>query len=466
MNALKFYFNIILFFLFAVLVISCGAPKQVKSIYKPKPDWVNNRPVNTDYYVGIGMVSKINHRTDYQQIAKKSALDDLVSEIKVTISTNSVLKSVQNNMQFNQQFNTSTKVTALSTIEKFDVVDSWENENEFWIYYRLSKADYEELKRRKMQTQIDRAEDFLQRADQLNMHTDFVQILHMKIQALAMLQNYLNEPISSNYKGNVVNLQDAVFNSIQDQLYEIKYKTSVSELKGVIGKPLPVFNATTFLNDGTFIPNLPLKAGSDGMNSEAYDRIETDKNGMASFTKAKVRGAGSTQFLRVVVDVETIILSDSLTYLLKSILLSMQPPPISIKVAADPLKVFVVSQEQNLSKSIDQIMIEPVVKKELTDNGCVLVSKKNDADYIINISSNTVSLGVLWGNMLSAGCNITLSMSDAKTEIEVYRDGIQNIKGFQTTPENAGLDAIKKGLAEAEKKLIPSFVNAVLSGGN
>jgi len=463
---MKFYFNIALLFFITVLAGSCGSPKPVQSVYKPKPEWVNNRPVNTDFYVGVGTVSKSNHKTDYQQIAKKNAMDDLVSEIKVTVSTNSVLKSVQNNMQFNQQFNSTTKITALNTIEKFDVVDSWENENEFWIYYRLSKADYEEMKRRKMQAQIDRAENFLQRADQLNIHIDFIQMLHMKIQALATLQNYLNEPITSSYKGNAVNLQDAIFNSIQDQLYEIKYKTSVDELKGVIGKPLPVFNTTALLNDGSMIPNLPLKAGSDGANAEAYDHIETDRSGIATFTKAKVRGAGSTQFLRVVVDVETIILSDSLNYLVKSILLSMQPPPVSIKVAADPLKIFVIADEQNLSKPLDQTAVEPVLKKELADNGCVLVAKRNDADYVIRINSNTVSLGVLWGIMLSSEFSVTLSLEDAKTGIKVYNDGIQNIKGFQTTPENAGLDATKKGIAEANRKLIPTFVNAVLSGGN
>ena len=72
----------------------------------------------------------------------------------------------------------------------------------------------------------------------------------------------------------------------------------------------------------------------------------------------------------------------------------------------------------------------------------------------------------MWKNMLGATVEITFSLTDTKTNIAVYKDGIQNIKGFQTTPENAGLDAYKKGVSEINKKLLPSLMNALFSGGN
>ena len=144
----------------------------------------------------------------------------------------------------------------------------------------------------------------------------------------------------------------------------------------------------------------------------------------------------------------------------------MQPPPLSIKVIAEPLKVFIESSELNLSKPLNQTFFEPLIKKEISQNGCVLVANKNDADYIVKIFSNTQSQGVMWGNMLGASITVTVSITDTKTTIEIYKDGIQNIKGFQTTAENAGLDAYKKSLHDLNSKLLPSLVNGLFTGGN
>jgi len=463
---LRSFKNIFFLICTALITLSCGTSKSVKSSQQPKPEWILNRPVDLGSYIGIGNASKTNNHLDYQQIAKKNALDDLVSEIKVTVSTNSVLKSVQNDLDFKQQFNSSTKVTALNTIEKFDVVGSWENANEFWIFYRLSKAEYEEMKRRKMQVQVDRALDVLQRADHLNTANNFIQKIHLKLQALKLLQDYLNEDVWANVSGKDVKLVDEIFTSVQDQLYNVKFKSDVSLMKGIVGKQLPSFNVTSNLSDGSIVSNLPLKAGSDEMNIKVCDRIETDSRGVALFANARVQGAGSTQFLRIAIDLEKIVAVDSLNGLLRSIVLTMNPSPLSIKVETQALKIFIDDEELNLSKGMEQKFVEPILRKQLTENGCHILDKKQDADYVVKIKSNTHDQGVMWGNMLSSGMDVSLSLIDNKTNVEVYKDGIQNVKGFQTTHENAGLDAYKKGMTEAEKKLIPSFVNAVLSGGN
>ncbi|MFI5221922.1 MAG: LPP20 family lipoprotein [Bacteroidia bacterium] len=442
---------------------SCNTPKQVEA--KPKPEWVDNRPQTLDYYIGIGTASKLSNKLDYQQVAKKNALDDLVSEIKVTVSTNSVLKTVSQDKEFSQQFSTSTKVTALNTVENFEIVGSWENADQFWIYYRLSKAEYEAAKRRKMQVQIDRALDFLTRADELNLQNNFVQVIHMKIQALAAMQNYLNEDVVAFYKNKDVKLVEEIFNSIQDQLYSIKYVTAVQEIEGKIGKPLPKFKVTATLNGGSVISNLPLKAGNNGALNSAIDRSETDYNGVATFSKARVIGASFTIFLRVVVDVEKLITVDSLSTIVRTLLLSMQPPPASIKVNTEALNIFIDDEERNLSNPMNQVFFEPIVKKELSQYGCICVGKKSESDFVVRIRSNTQPQGVMWGNMLGASVDITFTIVDSQTNLELFSDGIQ-VKGFQTTNENAGLDAYKKSVAEVNKKLLPSLINALFSGGN
>ena len=92
---LTFIFLLVLFF------IGCKSKQEaVVQVAEVKvPIWVSSRPNNTFKYVGIGFAEK-GKSNGYQIEAKKNALYDLTSEIKVNISSNSVLYTVQNNNNF------------------------------------------------------------------------------------------------------------------------------------------------------------------------------------------------------------------------------------------------------------------------------------------------------------------------------------------------------------------------------
>ena len=50
-----------------------------------KPEWVKEHPVSSNYYIGVGSISKNGQSLNYREQAKKNALNDLASEISVTI---------------------------------------------------------------------------------------------------------------------------------------------------------------------------------------------------------------------------------------------------------------------------------------------------------------------------------------------------------------------------------------------
>ncbi len=106
-----------------------------------KPFWVKNRPINSLDYVGIG-VAKINPDVNYIESAKNNALSDLASEIKVNLESNTVYIQTERDGIFKEDFRSTIKTTAATQIEGYEIVDSWQDVNEYWVYYRLSKADY------------------------------------------------------------------------------------------------------------------------------------------------------------------------------------------------------------------------------------------------------------------------------------------------------------------------------------
>ncbi len=451
-----------IFVLIAVLQgVSCGTINLSDKRNK-KPEWVQQRPVNEKFYIGIGSCSKIFNPQDFQQVAKKNALNDLVGEIQVSVSTNSILSQYQNNQEFKQQFFADTKITAQAFVEDFQVLDSWQNEQDYWIYYRLSKSEYEAAKRKKLNKSVNSSLDFLERADKLTFQNNYMQIMRMRIKALAAVQNYLNENLETEYKGSRVYLVNEILNQLQDQLYLLNVKSNLNELKGKVGKPIQQpFLANVFLRDTSkgklAVPFVPMTMKIEQGKMDFGNSTLSDQNGEASFSIARILSKDPVQQLRVLVDLESLSKTDSVTISLKKLILSLDAPGTNIRLMVDPIKVFVSSNEFNLDKKLAFNIIEPRLKKHLIEDGCNFVENRNDADYEIKINSNTKDMGVMFGKMLQSTIDMNISLIEIKNNLQIYSDALKEIRGFQTTPEKAGLNAYDEMLPLFWKNVFPTL---------
>lgn len=129
--------------IFLLMLFSLAIGKQ--------PSWVTKRPIDKAYFIGIGVVKKSNSK-EYIQSAKNNALNDLSSEITVNISSELVDISIEKYGMNNDEIRSEIHTTTKADLEGYELVDTWENDYEYWVYYRLSKSLYQtqiELKKRK-----------------------------------------------------------------------------------------------------------------------------------------------------------------------------------------------------------------------------------------------------------------------------------------------------------------------------
>lgn len=450
----------------AIFSMACGTTKNDASRKdrSKQPNWVQQRPVDNKFYVGIGYANKTLNPTEYQGMAKKRALNDMIGEIKVVVSSNSILSQYQNNNSLSQIFATDTKVNAQAMVEDFDVVDSWENKTDFYIYYRLSKSEYEAAKRRKLAAAVEQSINFLDNADQLSYQNNYMQMMRLKIKALSALQNYLNEDVATFYKGKQVYLVNEIVSQIQNQLYKLQVKTDVVELKGKIGKPINnPFTASVLLAENkSLVPFVPLTLKATQAKFDFGNSAETDQNGIATFSLNKIQAKDPVQQVKIMVDIATIIKSDSLNGLLKSILTNIDAPSTNFRLVVEPVKIFTNSKEQILSKNIEFNIIEPQLKRKLVESGCNFVADRANADYEIKIVANTTDLGIMWGKMLQANINFDISIVEVRNNQEIYKDALKDIKGFQLTPENASRDAYNNMLNKFWEQVYPTFLDELL----
>ncbi len=437
-----------------LLLVACKSGKGVKQ----KPDWVQQRPTNELYYVGIGIASKASNPFNFQQVAKKNAVNDLISEIKVTVSSNSVLSQFQNNTEFKQQFESDVKITAINTIEEFNVVDSWQDKDYFWIYYRLSKDEYKAAQRKKMMAAIEQAENYFAHADQLSSE-QLMQSIRLKIKALSVLQLYLNEDLQTEYNGKSVYLVSELVSSIQNQLYQVELISKVSFLQGKVGKPIaePFEIKAQFYNSKLPVSFLPITMRNEQGNIEGTSNTETDQNGIASIAISKIMDKAPVQLIRVSANIKSIIKADSLNLTLQNILLSLDVPSTLIRLNVVPIKIWMESNERNLSQKMETSYMDATLKRVLADDGCTFVDTKESADYVLRIEANTRSEGIIWGNMRTAALNMSISLVECNNNVELFKDGLREIKGFQTTDANAGLDAYKTATEHMMSRIYPAL---------
>jgi hypothetical protein len=128
-----------------LLAISACSPKvQPPDPEALKPSWLKNQPYQEGYYTGIGHSIK-DGTNNYVQTAKKSALDDLVSQIKVNVSSTSVLSFLEVDKKLQEQYEQIIQTTAADEIEEFEAVDAWEDASNYWVYTGRSRRNIKEM---------------------------------------------------------------------------------------------------------------------------------------------------------------------------------------------------------------------------------------------------------------------------------------------------------------------------------
>ena len=91
-----------------VFLASCGGVKEIPLEESTYPQWITNRPISSDTYVGIGKALK--NTEDYRAIGKQNALTDLSSEISVLLSSESIFHQVDKGDSYREDYQSLIQV--------------------------------------------------------------------------------------------------------------------------------------------------------------------------------------------------------------------------------------------------------------------------------------------------------------------------------------------------------------------
>jgi hypothetical protein len=446
--------------LIVFLFVCCKPQQQSQNVVilekDQRPSWLVDRPIDNSFYIGISGTSKLNNEFDYASNSKSKALEDLSSEIRVKVESNSVLFQLERNDSFRDSYESVIKSKVSQEIEGFELVDAWETDTEYWVYYRLSKAKFRDEQLSKQRTAQNLSLDLFKKGKDFEKNGDVLTALSSYLNSLKALHDYLGDLNEVEYEGRTIYMGTEIYNSVQVLMKKIKISSisSIDYKRGVTrNKNIKVI---VYCN-GEPLANVPLVAYFTSGVGELSKGVQSNGNGKAAFVLSSVSSPSSSQEIVLGIDLEKIRTEDKLY---GAMLESVQLPRHVISLNVSGPTVYLSSSEKILGKPSTSVTLKDYIIKKIVNNGFSITDSKSSADLICFISADTKK-GTENSGVFVSYMTASFIIKNSKTNKVIYAGKLIDVKGVQLDFEKAGADAYKKSFKKIDKEILPEMQRVV-----
>ncbi len=452
------------------VLLLLGACKPAQQVQQPpppspavRPAWVDSRPVTGNYYVGIGIASK--SRPDHQEAAKQNALNDLASEISVTVEGNSLLYTLDSRGSFTDSYTSTVRTRTSQQIEGFELVDSWDSGTELWTYYRLSKAEHARLQAERKSAAIAQAADLHARSRAALGTGDLPGAFDLELRALMALRDHWGEADRVEVDGRQVVLANELYAGLQGLTGGLAL-TSLPER--CVLEPANGYRRELLIRarhgSGTAqrdMAQVPLTAAYPGATGKVGLAKRTDADGHARVNVEGVSLDANAPELLVRLDLEALMggVGDAATA--RALTAGLSVPELHVPIDLHLPRVLLKADERAYGNALPQAGLAVALREELARRGFRFTDREADSDLVLRLAADTREGGATSG-FHTAFLDLTLTCTDRRTGELVHQTGRQGVKGVQLAYDKAALEAYKKGAQDLRKDLVPALIAAIL----
>jgi len=442
-------------------VLLTGCILQINLLQAKKaPDWVTNRPIDNEFYIGIGHASKIKGQNDHIEKAASEALKNLASEITVNISGEVVSSMIEKSGLLEEELKSKIRSTTEAELENYELVEQWQDKKEYWIYYRLSKIKYRLAREEKIEKAISLALDLFSKAKENEQNKEYEKALLSYLQALKPIEKYSGETLKTQYQGKEIFLNNEIYFSIQNLLSNIELSPVVNNISAkrnkAVKQPIKV-KAIHNENESISISNLPIAFSFKRGEGDLIESAKTNMDGTASSKISKITSSEKMQILIVELDISKLINQDSTSFVYQNILKTFPIPSTRIILNVSGLLIYVESEEINLGKELAVLHIEPKLKESFAENGFSFTDDMGKADIFITIKARTREGSEMFG-MYSAFVDVTVSALEMSSGEEIYKNVFNNVTGQGVSNEKAGFKAFENAAEKISNNMVPKII--------
>ena len=425
-----------------------------------KPVWATERPINSSYYIGIAGVSKEEFPYNAAEIARENALNSLAREIRVKVSSSSLLSTLQVNSWVEESFVSNIESTVVEDLEGFNLIDSYESPSEVFVYYRLSKSDYARILAERKQVALGSAYGHYLDAERKISEGAISGAIERYLMGLDVMSKYLGElnPYTDE-DGIPFDLDRALLNGMSDAISGLVLSHDKEEIKLLLNNRYTdkVSISSLFNNNSVF--GIPLKYSYNRGAIPVRGTTKTSGNGIVEiplngFTPGTTRS-------ELVVEVDILSFSKVLNILspLKPLLEGLTSTPLRIPIVLERPKVFVVGTEKMYQRTISQGALIPALRAALIEEGVEVVDHATSKGLTLTVNADTQAGGGGSG-FFTAYLNATIELTDGNGKL-IMQKNLERIKGVQLDKIKAGQESYRKAAIEIKGRFTSKFVGAL-----
>ena len=180
-----------------IALSSCSSKKKEAELLElTRPEWLKNRPVSSAYFYGIGTTPKVGNALYYEEKAKERALSDLAKQISTKIKSEQSMYRMEDNKGVYEYIQSRVKATSNEFLEGYQYMDKWEDLNNYYAYYRLSKSEFYARKAQRKEEAMQLSLLKLKQAHDAAEKHEVAIALEQFAAAIDAISGYLNEETS------------------------------------------------------------------------------------------------------------------------------------------------------------------------------------------------------------------------------------------------------------------------------
>ena len=433
---------------------------SLRKVEMEKPVWATERPINSSYYVGIAGVSKEEFPYNAAEIARENALNSLAREIRVRVSSSSLLSTLQVNSWVEESFVSNIESTVAEDLEGFNLIDSYESSTEVFVYYRLSKSEYARILAERKQVALGSAYGHYLDAERKISKGEISGAIERYLMGLDVMSKYLGElnPYTGD-EGTQFDLDRALLNGISDAISGLVLVHEKNEIKLSLNSRYTDEVSISSFFDNNNVFGIPLKYEYSRGAIPVRGTTKTSGNGIAEipingFTPGTTRS-------ELVVEVDILSFSKVLNILspLKPLLEGLTSTPLRIPIVLERPKVFVGGTEKMFQRTISQGVLIPALRAALIEEGVEVVDQANSKGLTLTVNADTQAGGGGSG-FFTAYLNATLELTDGNGKL-IMQKNLERIKGVQLDKIKAGQESYRKAAIEIKGRFTSKFVGAL-----
>jgi len=452
----------IIAYILLILLVSCSTGKKIsyEELMVGAPAWVKQTPNSGEYFHGVGMASKISTPADFREVARQNALSELAAGISVNISSSSVFSQFEFDDNYSEFFRDNIKLTTQQYLEGYELVDSWENAQQYWVYYRLSKTKFSEIKQQRIDKALDASKSEFMKARDFQSEGNFPESMRFYMKSIEDLKDFLGDDLKTEIDGKNQDFSSLLISEMIRMIPHLKIVFPPEKHRFVrgVGHDRENIVLTVLYDEKTPVKGVNVETEFSYAPGKSIQKL-SDAEGNVRIKVENFDTRKKEEYIRASVNIDKLIKESTNDQMVRRLMESLEFPVYEYPIEIISPKFYIETDEKNMGKAISNGKVEREFRSLIERDGFELANGEELADYILISEVSTQADSEVKGKF-SAKLTATFSLKNQKGQT-VYSENLSGISGLGSSFESAGEDAYKSLQSKIRINIYPAMYKAV-----